>query len=218
MPFPQAQGVFVRPHRGGAGAPVQSFLVSNASSSAVYTSVLDGPIQVSAIDIVGVDAECQAKVSWNISINTGDVCVCVCACVRVCVCLCVCVLVKTSGCIQLSIPSLLVLHTYIHMYIDPLPSSRTSIFQLSTLLPEFLATCESSEACPSLALVPSPIPPPLDVALLSGLLVGGVAAGGMSLLTVLLIGCYIWYRRKKMHVTLRSVYSRSVIWLVCMCV
>ena len=127
MPFPQAPGVFVYPHRGGAGASVQSFLVSNASSSAVYTSVLDSPIQVSAIDIVGVDAECQAKVSWNISINTGDVCVRVCACVRarmracvcvcVCVCLCVCVLVKTSRCIQLSIPSLLVLHTYIHMYI-----------------------------------------------------------------------------------------------------
>jgi len=86
---------------------------------------------------------------------------------------------------------------------DPLPNSRTSIFQLSTLLPDFLATCERSEACPSLAQAPSSIPPPLDTALLSGLLVGGVAVGGITLLTVLLVGCYIRYRVKKMHITLR---------------
>lgn len=60
-------------HRGSAGTPEHSILISNVSSSAHahYTDVLDSPIQVSAIEIVGVDAECRAKISWNISIKTG---------------------------------------------------------------------------------------------------------------------------------------------------
>lgn len=66
-------------HRGSAGTQEHSILISNVSSSAHanYNDVLDSPIQVSAIETVGVDAECQAKVSWNISIKTGTVCSCV---------------------------------------------------------------------------------------------------------------------------------------------
>lgn len=74
--------------RGGAGTPEHSLLISNDSSSAAYTSVLDSPIQVSAIEIVGVDAECLAKVSWNVSIETGKV-VCVCVYMQVHMCTCV---------------------------------------------------------------------------------------------------------------------------------
>ena len=60
-------------HRGSAGTQEHSILISNVSSSAHanYTDVLDSPIQVSAIETVGLDADCQAKVSWNISIKTG---------------------------------------------------------------------------------------------------------------------------------------------------
>lgn len=83
--------------RGGAGTPEHSLLISNVSSSAAYTSVLDSPIQVSAIEIVGVDAECLAKVSWNVSIKTGKVYVCVC----ICRCTCAHVLWKGNECLKL---------------------------------------------------------------------------------------------------------------------
>ena len=36
-----------------------------------YTEVLSSPLEVSGLDVIGIDVQCEATVKWNISIRRG---------------------------------------------------------------------------------------------------------------------------------------------------
>ena len=43
----------------------------NATSSGNYTSMMDQPVEVSGVEVIGLDIECEATVTWNISTQGG---------------------------------------------------------------------------------------------------------------------------------------------------
>ena len=53
-----------------SGQPRQSELVMNITDGN-FTEVLSSPLEVSGLDVIGIDVQCVATVKWNISIRRG---------------------------------------------------------------------------------------------------------------------------------------------------
>lgn len=57
--------------RVGSKRTTETIVPLNATSSGDYTPMMDQPVEVSGVELIGIDIECEAIVRWNISTQGG---------------------------------------------------------------------------------------------------------------------------------------------------
>ena len=57
--------------RFGSQRTAEKIVPLNNTSSGNYTLILDQPMEVSGVEIIGIDIMCEATVTWNVSTRRG---------------------------------------------------------------------------------------------------------------------------------------------------
>ena len=57
--------------RSGSNRTTEKIVPLNGTNSGNYTLMIDQPVEVSGVEIIGVDVVCEATITWNVSTRRG---------------------------------------------------------------------------------------------------------------------------------------------------
>lgn len=166
--------------RFGSQRTADKIVLLNSTSSSNYTLRMDQPVEVSGVEIIGVDIVCEATVTWSISTQRGESVV--------------------------TLVLLLVLSTFtlpLFSIAGRQQPTDTALVNIDNTLNAVSAACDRSTACNTLVQFPperGPQAQPLPVAAIAlGIIIPSL---GLSLLLAVMVGLvYRKHKKGKLHVS-----------------